>query len=355
MSKSDGEILAHKRELDRNRAKKYYESKKKVISERRKIKRDEDKQQNILNLNNVIKRLEDNTKNVNTFGKYRDKTKILFKLFECDELDKILFNFEDTIKAIENFRMISNIDKLYGSSTKKEFYQMILIIIDMFNLDIPNNGKDEYLKRFNELKFEIANKAIEKIDDEEEAVYDFDEYLTVIEQKYGIDSKEYLISYLYYEITARDNFYLKIIENEDDIKDRTKNYLIYNSKMYIILYNYKTNKYDSKKYLLSDILSKLIKNYIVKKKLEFNDYLFNNKNLTQFIYNFNKKIDYKITINSYRHMKASKNLDTQEKINDTKHRVELAYNLGHTTEATMKYKRIIKPIIKPLDYSIIGK
>ena len=352
--KTPEEILAHKRELDRKRAQKYYNSKKEIISERRKIKRDELKQKDILNYDAIIGKLGEHIKNENTLRKYKDKLNSLFRLFKCATLDEIIFDYNNTIQQLEKFKMLSDPTKNYSIATIKEFYQIILIIIMLFDLNLSEEGKEAYNKKFKELKFEINLKSVEKITDENEAVPDFDQYLNLIKDKFGVNSKEYLISYLYYEVTARDNFYLVIVHSENDILDKTKNYLIYNidSNCYVILNDYKTkNKYGKKKYILSDTLKQLIKNYISNRKLNYGDYLFNNQNLTQFIYNFNKKIGQKVTINTLRHMKASKNLDTNEKESNSEHMVKLSNNMGNSIETSMKYKRIIKPvIIYPVDF-----
>ena len=121
-----------------------------------------------------------------------------------------------------------------------EIYKIILIIIVLFYLNSSDEGIEAYNKGCNEKKFDILVKSIEKKLDENDAVPYFDQYLKLVKDNFGVDIKVYLIINMYYEVTGRVNFYLVIVHSQNDIIDKTKNYLIYNidSNRYVILKDY---------------------------------------------------------------------------------------------------------------------
>ena len=70
----------------------------------------------------------------------------------------------------------------------------------------------------------------------DDAVISYQEYEKKILDKFGLESKEYLLMRLYKEATVRDDLDLYIINDEEKHKDdKTKNYLIEDNNKYTIL------------------------------------------------------------------------------------------------------------------------
>ena len=173
---------------------------------------------------------------------------------------------------------------------------------------------------------------------QEDAVISYNEYENKVVEKFGLESKEYLMIKIYKEVTARDDFDLYIINDEEKHKDDiTKNYLIEENKKYtILLQAYKTSKNkDPIKIKLTSELDNLIYQCITKHKIE--KILFSSKHglNSSFISTMHKKIGIKGSINMIRHIIISsgiKNMNLEE-------RVQMAKNSFHSIETQKDYKR----------------
>jgi len=146
---------------------------------------------------------------------------------------------------------------------------------------------------------------------------------------------------LYSEITLRDDFILKIVPSIQET-DENENYIIVpiKDKLTIIINNYKTsNKYGEIKVKLSTSLSNLIRDYMSKEKLGNNDYLFGNKNLSNFVSNINKKIGIKGGINEYRKMSVTDLINSKP---TAQQRQKLAEIMKHAPLTQLKYLRANK-------------
>ena len=103
--------------------------------------------------------------------------------------------------------------------------------------------------------------------------------------------------------------------------------------------NYKTQKkYKQIVHEVSNDLDKLIKNYINKKDLDYNDSLFGKSPLSKIIGNMNHNVDVEGSINTLRHMKVSEELTN---ITDPKTRQELSQKMLHSPITQQKYMRLL--------------
>jgi hypothetical protein len=308
------------KEQNRARAKRYYLKNKDVILER---------QKNTKKL--FIPEPITNEPTARTIAFYNDTLKTLYKILETDKPN---FNkYNDIIKKINN---ASHNEKLYSINSKKNFYQLILKMI--YTNQIKVNVKSFNKYKYNYELLNIISKDKTKIKQNEETVLTFDEYLPLIKNEFGEDSKEYLIVKLYSFYGFRDDLILTITDKIEE--DTTKNFIIISPddlECIIILNEYKTKKrYGQDVIKLSDEICHLIQTYKINNNLNNNDLLFNNKSLSGYIKKFNNKINLNITINKLRQMKVS------EKLNQSttpEERLELSKTMKHSPETSNHYKR----------------
>jgi hypothetical protein len=221
--------------------------------------------------------------------KYKQDIKRLLLLTECDNFIKCLKDYKKVINTINNSKK-SNGDP-YSVNTRKSLFQMIVWIIDNLHIPIPKPIKLHYNKEFDIYKISSSDESAEKNDSE--AVYSFKDYLQKIKDEYGVDSKNYVLSKLYEEVTLRDDFILMIKPTIKDANDQDENYIVVPKKdaLTLIVNKYKTSeKYGEIKVKLSLPLSKLIRNYISNEELSNDDYLFGDKSLSSFVSKMNRKI-----------------------------------------------------------------
>jgi hypothetical protein len=270
-----------------------------------------------------------------SYKNYQTSLKRLFDILQSTDIIKSLKKPNQVIEAIKK----SN----YSVNTVKLLYQTILFLNSKFNLKFPQKIFNAYNSQFEEQKIGSKERTEEKAS--AETVYNFPDYLNQVKEKFGEDSKMFVLCSLYQEHTLRDDYILRIVESKAyATKNNISNYLVYREtgKMRVIIAEYKTSaKYGVIDEELSNKLSKLIKTYIKKNNLEVNvDYLFGNKPLTQFVSNNNKKMGISGGITLFRQMKVSsisgmKNLSSAE-------RVELARKMKHSPMVQLSYLRKLK-------------
>jgi hypothetical protein len=201
---------------------------------------------------------------------------------------------------------------------------------------------EKYKYNFDLLKI-ISKDSTALIQESGETVMTFDEYLPLIKNEYGEKSKEYLISKLYSFNGFRDDLNLTIITEPIEAGDDTKNYVIIPSDeegvCLIILNEYKTkSKYGVQNLTIPPDISLLIKNYKKNNNLNDNELLFNSKSLSSYIKKFNNKIGLNITINKFRQMKVSEQLNQHT---SPEERLELSKTMKHSPDTSKHYKRNI--------------
>ena len=267
---------------------------------------------------------------------YKDDLKRLMKLSDCnDDLIKCFRNSEKLIDIIENSK--KNNGEPYAVNTKKNLYQMILYLIDNLHLPITKTVKEKYSKVFGNYKIKSFNVNKEKVS--AAPIYTFKQYLEKVKDEFGPDSKMFVLSSLYFEVTARDDYVLEIVPAIKDANNNDVNYIVVTKKgnLTLIINEYKTStKYGQIKVKLSSALSKMIRNYMESENLTYGDYLFGDKNLSSFVSKNNKKLGINDGINYYRHMNTTDLLKTQPNENA---RRELAERMGHSPITQLQYLR----------------
>ena len=257
-------------------------------------------------------------------------------------------NYKATLKKINN-------SKNYDLRTQLGMYQIILKFIDPHHYNITgklfsatHNAK---LLEFTRTKFiEYKAKSAEiTLKDKDKEVPSFKWYLKQCKKIFHEDSKEYLIAYLYYIFTLRDNFQnLKLITYERENIDKKQNYLLHTPKKTIFYINvYKTAaKNGHKKYPLlkrrdHNKLRSLITAYL--KKNEGATTLFGKGSLSTIAGKMHRKLEVKqeaYTRNAIGLFRSMKVTDVLKDPNLTiKKRVELAEVMGHSPAMQLNYER----------------
>ena len=172
----------------------------------------------------------------------------------------------------------------------------------------------------------------------------FQDYINLVKEKFGEKSKMYMIAKLYNELTLRDDFTLKIVNSGRDLSTDL-NYVVIpqrrgirlNTKLRIIINHYKTSeKYGQIDAELSVALSNLIREYATQNNLKEGDFLFGEKELSNYVSSHNKQMGVKGSITLFRQMKIS---DEVNKQTDAKKRVDLADKLKHSPVVQLRYLR----------------
>jgi len=268
--------------------------------------------------------------------KYKQDIKRLLLLTNCPNFIKCLKDYKKIIDIINDSKK-PNGDP-YSVNTRKSLFQMIVWIIDNLKLPISKSIKQHYNQEFDVYKITSSDESAEKNDSE--PVYSFNVYLQKIKDEYGVDSKNYVLSKLYQEVTLRDDFILMIKPTIKDADNQDENYIVVPKKdaLTLIINKYKTSeKYGEIKVKLSLPLSKLIRNYISNEKLSNDDYLFGDKNLSSFVSKMNKKIGIKKGgINEYRKMSVTDLLNSKP---SAQARQKLAQQMAHAPLTQLKYLR----------------
>lgn len=354
------------KEQNRKRAKTYYDKNKDTINQCKKeqrsllnqvVKLEEEKvelisgikkpivtQFKLTNNESLIDNLDLLDLVPSTLKKYKEDLKRLFKILDNEALLPKLKKPNEVNNLIEKITEAN-----YKINTKKGMVQACLFIITRYNINVKKDAVNILKNNFELLKIKSNEVSEEK---KKEIIPTWNEYLTKVKDKFGEDSKMYLITRMYYEVPVRDDFQLNIKYTNGNIDNVIKsfatniNYLILNkekSKLvgYVIINSYKTqNKYGiHNKNVLSMALTEKIKSYIAINKLKENDYLFGTEKLTNYLSKQHKKIG--VTggcINLYRNMTVTDNdnLETKEKI-------ELATKMNHSFQVHNKYLRTNKP------------
>ena len=199
-----------------------------------------------------------------TKKKYIDDSKTLMRLTNCDNLLDCLKDHKKIIKLIENGKQIRDPSKDYSLNTKKGLFQTIVYLIDNLKISLNTATIKIYKDIFEQYKIRSSDLTDERIISSNNAVIGYKDYMNKIKNKFGVDSKEYLLAKLYNELTVRDNYQNLIIKQNATNLSNDNNYIIVNkNKSKIILNNYKTQKkYKQIIHEVSVELDKLIKNFI---------------------------------------------------------------------------------------------
>lgn len=231
------------------------------------------------------------------------------------------------IKPAHNIEQLKNYEYKPGLKYKNSslliYVNTILYFLDRHETGIKPNKKSIYQDANQILKSDSSDDSQTKKNENKNKIPTFQEYEENVDDTYGNNSREYLITQLYKATGARDDLILQIIKNKSEVVGE-KNYLVINNtpNAIVILNKYKTKKkYGIKEDQLSSQITELIKKYLKNHKLSYGDYLFNTQSLSLIVSRMNKKMDFQGfgAINLFRKMLTSEvhnspNATTQDKL-----------------------------------------
>lgn len=279
-------------------------------------------------------------KKEDTKKNYRSNVNQMSELHNCNKDFLKCLNDPDTlIKELYNSKNPHN-DKKYAVNTLKMRFETILFVIDKI-IDptgqkrqfISDEAKEKYDYEYNILK--IKSKQVQTVRNETELLMNWSDFLELVKTNFGESSKQFLMTLFYHTTPVRDDFQLQIVktieESRGDKRDETnpnnkKNFIIVpvQGNCTIIINAYKTDsKYSyNHGYGLSDYASKLTREYMKKKKLDYGKYLFGNSLQSHFVSDMGQRLESEmpkgvknVLIGTMRRMSASEaDLDTPEKM-----------------------------------------
>jgi hypothetical protein len=247
----------------------------------------------------------------------------------------------------------------YSINTIKQTIQSILFVGTQYMNDFKYLFSDKQAKirkKYFDTEFQ-RYKELSKLELQEKkdnTTYpSFDEYLSKVKEKYGENSKQYLVSYLYSVFTVRDN--LKQMTIIDKIKDDNEkdNFLLINrTRMMFIVNDFKTKKkYERLEFNVTDNkLKQMIKDYnddpkVIKTRKQYkNNYFLGKTALSTFVSDINKELGYAGLggINIYRHMRVTDHYNGDVNNLSFEARKKLSDSMGHTLTTQKTYERNLK-------------
>jgi hypothetical protein len=280
---------------------------------------------------------DDEINSVETKKFHSNNIRRFFRIAECEDLRCLKIDYKLASKRVEDGLNQFTGEPLSPQSIQHTFAS-ILFVISNYATELLNPKIKDYLQdKFNEYSLRTNDYYDTK---RNELVYpSFKNYIKKVKEKYGTDSKEYLVANLYNEFTIRDDYgNAPILDNP--MSSNEINYFVMRKQyIYFINNDYKTsNKYNSIKYTFSTTLTRLIKNYMANNNINLGDFLFNG-NLSNFVSNMNKQLGYDNLggINIFRHMRVSEmDGETYED------KIKLAKQMGHSAMTIPKYRNKIE-------------
>jgi hypothetical protein len=237
-----------------------------------------------------------------------------------------------------------NIGNTFSPGTLRSTFTTLATIIERYvGSFIPKKALLYIQNKVKEYKSQATDQYIEN----QEIIYPtFSTYKQKIEDMYGKDSKQYLLTSLYEIFTLRDNYgNLPILTAPPTpLKKATTNYIVIKKLYsYIVLSNYKTSsEYNTLRLTLPSSLDKLMRKYIINNNIQIGDPLFPEKSLSNFVSNMTVSIGYEGLngINAFRHMRISE-LDGGATYAE---KVELANTMAHSVITQKNYRRNLEVI-----------
>ena len=280
---------------------------------------------------------DDEIKSVETKKFHSANIKRFFRITECEDLRCLKINYKLAVKRVEDGTNAFTGEPLTPQSIQHTFAS-ILFVINKYATELLSTKIKDFLQdKFSEYSLRTNDYYDNK---RNETIYpSFKTYIQKVKDKYGTDSKQYLVANLYNEFTIRDDYGNAPILDKP-MKSQEINYFVMRKQyIYFINNDYKTsNKYNSIKYTFSTTLTKLIKDYINRNNLQLGDFLFDG-NLSGFVSNMNKELGYDNLggINIFRHIRVSEmDAETYED------KIKLAKQMGHSSMTIPKYRNKIE-------------
>lgn len=390
---SEAERIEHTRKLAAARARKYYESKKNTILEKRKegrehcreLIREDEREKQVEEDKKRAERpshkkvtvgvtiREDGRKTLKTRempiydieqlktrynelqldngNKSTNKTDMtginnLFRITGCENIVDCLTNFKKIKKELSEGT--TKAGATYGIDAIVVMAKVVRKIVTKIpEIKYPREIVDEYEEFYHILveKSKIYHENKKK----GETIPSWDKYLNKVLEKYDEDSMQFLVSSIYSCVPVRDDLYMKIIESDSGNKNEKQNYIVVpenkSKNVIVIINNYKTvKKYKfGHKYPLTKFISGIVRNYIGKHKLEYDDFLWKQEKLSTYVSTLNKSlgiesIKEKLGVKVYRRMTTSAGIPddaTPEQM------VKLAKKMLHSVRSQELYRRTI--------------
>jgi hypothetical protein len=276
--------------------------------------------------------------NINTLKKYNGDMQRVFTVSNLEYWNGTIDTYNGIKESLDNCK--------YSLQTRRGAVQSVLVFIDKSGILIDPKITARYnvLYEVYGIKCSDANNAKKTSADNE--VMDYNDYMKLIDTKYKTDSKQYLIASLYRECTMRDDYgNIRIITDLAD-DDDLNNFIFRNDeKCTIIMNSYKTSKiYGKQLYELTDGLNDTINNYIVNNNIT--DFLFpQQKKLSVYVTNMNKKVGVIGGINFIRHSLVSLFINRDDLTPEQRH--NFAVRMGHNEGTQQYYRRGIKGVLDP--------
>ena len=245
------------KEQCRIRQNRFYNKNRDTILAGRKIKKSKeiDECKCIFNLDKILSLLDESKKitNVNTLSCHKKRLISFFSITKIENLETDLNDFNNISTLFENARYGKD-DKLYKLNTKKNILESILFCLDNFDIKISSELRTKYQNFYGKIKLMSNDELNDKQNNDDHSIITWKEYESKIKNRFGIQSKEYLIISLYGECNARDDFNLFIIDDIELVKDDiTKNYLVRKDDLFTIcMQHYKTIPNEKKAYKFNE-------------------------------------------------------------------------------------------------------
>jgi len=294
------------KQRDNEKSKRYYDKKRDDIAIKRKEKRigrplTEQEKENLIKKNIPTETNNEYFDFINSQDFTSEQTKKKY-LEDMKRLNKLVSSLSIT-NLIQTNKLIPIIkNSPYSLNTKKDMLVIVYSLYKKLGYELSSELFEEKQGYFYDLVDMIECEQLEK---RNEIIPNFNEYMDKVKNYFGENSKMYLLALLYNELTIRDDFQLILTNTYPS--DKTKNYLKLNPLKHTILINkFKTEKkYSPIEEILSKKLSVLITKYIQDNNLQNGDYLFDNKLLSGYILQENKKIGINGGICLFRQMKIT--------------------------------------------------
>ena len=332
------------KEQCRLRALKHYEKNKDKILEKRALKKNKIVQETIneieFDLAVMTKNFQNSTKITNETTRKCHLSRIQ-SFFDIQKKEKLnLFDFQTIIDNLMTGSYGKN-NTSYQINSKKNITETFLYCLDNF-ITIEPVIREKYQDYYLTLKIQSMEQLQDKKTNPIHGIISWDEYEKRVLERFGMDSKEFLMIKLYEICIARDDFDLYLCSTEKETThDITKNYLIVNETgYYIFMQHYKTSKNKLKPIIIHVPceISTLLSNYIKKHNIVKRLFPSSKGKNSSFITEMHKKIDVPGGINIIRHILVSIEMDGDLTVEQ---KVELSKRTFHSVATQPHYVRVI--------------
>jgi len=319
-------------------------------------------------LRNTVNRTTHEQQNDTGLNNHIRHIATVYRLTKCpveENFKKCLEKFAVIKKGIDEGHQLEQPDKTYSLNSKKNFFQSILFVLNNLYVPITDLNIKKYETEYETLDIQSREQQKVREQSEEHAVIPYDQILKKVDEEYPEGSKQRLIMHMYDEFNGRDNFgRLKIVHrnvgDDDTLKAVMKrqqqekkipdNYLIVprtaTSKLEIVLVDYKTNqKYGVIRQALSAELSEMIRKYMEKEGIKYDDYLFNGKQST-YVGKIMRKVGIPKggqAINYIRHSKKTEIFQKNPNMT-AEEQLKVAKAFMHSPQVSLAYIRKVKLI-----------